>query len=71
MGVQKADPTSREVSAEAARAVAERYGAKYIETSAYNGDNVEEVFKLVVQEVWGNKPAPPKEKTSWFRCALL
>ena len=56
---------------EEARSVAERYGAKYVETSALSGENVEEVFKTVVREVWGNKPAPPKENKSWFRCAVL
>lgn len=67
----KVDPKAREVPVEQARGVAERYGAKYIETSAFNGENVDEVFKTVVREVWGNKPAPAPPATPWYKCDIL
>lgn len=68
--IVKLEPKKRQVSEAVARETAERFGAKYIETSAFNGENVEEVFRLVVREVWGNKPAPKKEKKGWW-CNIL
>lgn len=71
MCLQKGDPAARQVSPAEAQAVAERYGAKYVETSAFSGEHVEAAFTTVVREVWGNKPVPPPARRSWFRCAIL
>jgi GTPase KRas protein len=71
-----ADPGCCQVDSERGRAVAAKYGAKYIEVSAYTGENVIETFELFVREVretTGKKKAPVKaEKESfWKSCTIL
>lgn len=41
----------REITVQAAEAFAKRYDAEYIETSAINGDNAEQAFSRLAQEI--------------------
>ena len=49
-----------QVPTEMGKEQAMQWGAKYIETSAFNGENVEQVFKTFIQLVReGRSPKPP------------
>ncbi len=58
--VGKHDGSVAQVSTEDGQAQAREWGAEYIETSAFSGENVEETFKLFIRRVReGRAPAPP------------
>ena len=60
------------VSSETGASIAERYSAKYIETSAYSGENVEEVFKECIREIRrGRQPAKGKRGGIFSFCDIL
>lgn len=50
-----ADPSCCEVDTERGKAIAAKYGAKYIEVSAFTGENVKESFEMFVRECRGQK----------------
>ena len=60
----------REVSEAAGRARAAEWGAEYVETSAYTGENVDEVFHTFIR-LCGRKPEPPRKKPWYEKCVLL
>lgn len=47
--VQAEDPSRRQVSEEEGRAAAAQFNATYIETSAFNNDNVSAAFETLVK----------------------
>ena len=54
------DSNIAQVPTEVGEDKALQWGAKYIETSAYSGENVEQVFKTFIQMVReGRAPKPP------------
>lgn len=61
------DPSRRQVSSEEGRRIAQSYHAKYIETSALTGANVNEVFETLVREA-RKRSAPKREKKD---CVIL
>ena len=63
------DAGAAQVPTEVGKEQAKLWGAKYIETSAFSGENVEQVFKTFIQLVReGRSPKPP---TPTGFCTLL
>lgn len=56
----EADPKRRQVSSEEGRRIAASYNAKYVETSALTGANVNKVFETIVREA--RKQSAPKHQ---------
>jgi len=67
------DPGKREVTEERGRELAREFGgARYVETSAFSGENVAEAFHTVVREVRERrKPKAAADEPRRFFCTLL
>ena len=60
------------VSQEAGMKIAQRYRAKYIETSAFSGENVEEVFKECIRQIREvRQPTKSKRRGIFSFCDIL
>lgn len=57
----------RQVSADEGKALAQRWGCAFVETSARHNENISEVFTLLIEEI--QKEAMPEEPPS--NCILL
>ena len=65
------NPRMKEVSTEEGMRRAEEMGARYIETSAFTGECVNEAFETFIREVRKVKNPPKPSGFSWPKCTLL
>ena len=60
------------VSKDEGKEMAKMWNAKYIESSAFNGENVDNIFKECIREVRKVNAPPEKKKSGFFSfCSVL
>ena len=60
------------VSKDSGMEMAKAWNATYIETSAFNGENVESIFKDCIREIRRVNSPPEKKKKGFFSfCSIL
>uniref|UniRef100_A0A6B2LKJ9 Uncharacterized protein n=1 Tax=Arcella intermedia TaxID=1963864 RepID=A0A6B2LKJ9_9EUKA len=73
VGNKKDLEKSREVSYSAGKELAQEWDIDFVETSAKTGENIDDIFHLLVEQMWAIKGAPAqlngKEKKP--KCTLL
>ena len=47
----KSDQESKVISEEEAKLIADKFGAQFLETSAYTGENVERAFEIICEQI--------------------
>jgi len=70
VGNKKDLDKTREVSTAEGKELAKSWNVDFIETSAKTGENVEEIFHLLVDQMWAHKGAP-SQKGKKSTCKLL
>lgn len=60
--------SERQVSLQQGKNVAQEWGCPFIETSAKKNEHVDEVFSLMLGQIYKGEYSPPKEQ-SWLACA--